>query len=93
MATGFDKHSQGHGRADAAIIMRGGSDAELNFRIRPRFTDLIKQDRAFVPARTANQSPRRADGDRRAGAEDDDRMARTSPWRASNPPPSSCDRS
>jgi len=69
MATGFESTLKATGRADAAIIMRGGSDAELNSAFDRDSTDLIKQSRAFVPARTANQSPRPSDGDLRAGAE------------------------
>ena len=43
MATGFESTLKATGRADAAIIMRGGSDAELNSAFDRDSTDLIKQ--------------------------------------------------
>jgi len=44
MATGFESTLKATGRADAAIIMRGGSDAELNSAFDRDSTDLIKQE-------------------------------------------------
>jgi len=44
MATGFESTLKATGRADAALIMRGGSDAELNSAFDRDSTDLIKQE-------------------------------------------------
>jgi putative ABC transport system permease protein len=44
MATGFESTLKATGRADAAIIMRGGSEAELNSAFDRDSTDLIKQE-------------------------------------------------
>jgi len=44
MAAGFESTLKATGRADAAIIMRGGSDAELNSAFDRDSTDLIKQE-------------------------------------------------
>jgi putative ABC transport system permease protein len=44
MATGFESTLKATGRADAAIILRGGSDAELNSAFDRDSTDLIKQE-------------------------------------------------
>src|SRR5277367_6224745 len=43
MATGFSSTLKATGRKDAAIIMRGGSDTELNSGLDRDQTDLIKQ--------------------------------------------------
>jgi putative ABC transport system permease protein len=43
MATGFESTLKATGRSDAAIIMRGGSDAELNSAFDRPSTDLIEQ--------------------------------------------------
>jgi putative ABC transport system permease protein len=43
MATGFESTLRATGRADAAIIMRGGSSAELNSGLDRGQTDLIEQ--------------------------------------------------
>jgi putative ABC transport system permease protein len=43
MATGFESTLRATGRADAAIIMRGGSAAELNSALDRDSTELIKQ--------------------------------------------------
>jgi putative ABC transport system permease protein len=43
MATGFESTLKATGRADAVIIMRGGSDAELNSGLDRTQTDLIEQ--------------------------------------------------
>jgi putative ABC transport system permease protein len=43
MATGFESTLKAAGRNDVAIIMRGGSDAELNSGLDRDATDLIKQ--------------------------------------------------
>src|SRR4029077_4982329 len=43
MATGFESTLRATGRADAAIIMRGGSNAELNSGLDRGQTDLIEQ--------------------------------------------------
>src|SRR5256885_11069296 len=44
MATGFESTLKATGRADAALIMRGGSDAELHSAFDRDSTDLIKQE-------------------------------------------------
>src|SRR5215471_8277259 len=43
MYTGFESTLKATGRADAAVIMRGGSNAELNSGLDREQTDLIKQ--------------------------------------------------
>jgi putative ABC transport system permease protein len=43
MATGFESTLRATGRADAVIVMRGGSDAELNSGLDRTQTDLIEQ--------------------------------------------------
>ena len=43
MATGFQKTLEATGRTDEAIVMRGGSDVELNSGLDRDSTDLIKQ--------------------------------------------------
>jgi putative ABC transport system permease protein len=43
MATGFESTLRATGRADAAIVMRGGSNAELNSGLDREQTDLIEQ--------------------------------------------------
>ena len=44
MATGFERTLKATGRSDAALILRGGSDAELNSAFDRDSTDLIKQE-------------------------------------------------
>lgn len=44
MAAGFESTLQATGRRDAALILRGGSDAELNSAFDRDSTDLIKQE-------------------------------------------------
>ncbi len=44
MAAGFESTLKATGRHDAAIILRGGSDAELNSALDRDSTDLIKQE-------------------------------------------------
>jgi putative ABC transport system permease protein len=44
MATGFESTLKATGRSDAALILRGGSDAELNSAFDRDATDLIKQE-------------------------------------------------
>ncbi len=44
MATGFETTLKATGRTDAAVILRGGSDAELNSAFDRETTDLIKQE-------------------------------------------------
>ena len=44
MAAGFESTLKATGRTDEAIIMRGGSDAELNSALDRDSTDLIKQE-------------------------------------------------
>jgi len=44
MAAGFESTLQATGRTDAALILRGGSDAELNSAFDRDSTDLIKQE-------------------------------------------------
>src|SRR5437868_10423851 len=43
MATGFESTLKATGRTDVAVVMRGGSDAELNSGLGRDSTDLIKQ--------------------------------------------------
>lgn len=43
MATGFSSTLKATGREDAVIIMRGGSDAELNSGLDREQTDIIKE--------------------------------------------------
>src|SRR5215467_15135362 len=43
MATGFESTLKATGSRDAAIVMRGGSDAELNSGLDRTQTDLIEQ--------------------------------------------------
>jgi len=43
MATGFESTLKATGRTDVAVVMRGGSDAELNSGLDRDATDLIKQ--------------------------------------------------
>src|SRR6202045_4068645 len=43
MATGFESTLKASGRTDVALIMRGGSDAELNSGLDRDSTDLIEQ--------------------------------------------------
>ena len=43
MAAGFESTLKAAGRADVAIVMRGGSDAELNSALDRDSTDLVKQ--------------------------------------------------
>jgi putative ABC transport system permease protein len=49
MATGFTSTLKATGRSDAVIIMRGGSDAELNSGLDREQTDLIKQAPGIRP--------------------------------------------
>ncbi|HYC09848.1 MAG TPA: ABC transporter permease [Steroidobacteraceae bacterium] len=44
MATGFESTLKATGRSDTAMILRGGSDAELNSAFDRDSTDLIKQE-------------------------------------------------
>jgi putative ABC transport system permease protein len=44
MATGFESTLKATGRTDAALILRGGSDAELNSAFDRASTDLIKEE-------------------------------------------------
>jgi putative ABC transport system permease protein len=44
MSTGFESTLKATGRSDAAIILRGGSDAELNSAFDRDSTDLIKEE-------------------------------------------------
>jgi putative ABC transport system permease protein len=44
MSTGFESTLKATGRSDAALILRGGSDAELNSAFDRDSTDLIKQE-------------------------------------------------
>lgn len=60
MATGFSSTLKATGREDAVIIMRGGSDAELNSALDREQTDIIKE----VPG-----IARGADGGREVSAE------------------------
>lgn len=49
MAAGFESTLKATGRHDAAIVMRGGSDAELNSALDRDSTDLIKQEPGIRP--------------------------------------------
>ena len=44
MAAGFERTLKATGRADAVLVLRGGSDAELNSAFDRDSTDLIKQE-------------------------------------------------
>ena len=47
MATGFESTLKAAGRPDVAIVMRGGSDAEINSGLDRESSDLIKQARGI----------------------------------------------
>ena len=49
MAAGFESTLKATGRHDVAIILRGGSDAELNSALDRDSTDLIKQEPGIRP--------------------------------------------
>jgi putative ABC transport system permease protein len=49
MSAGFDSTLKATGRHDVAIILRGGSDAELNSALDRDSTDLIKQEPGIRP--------------------------------------------
>jgi putative ABC transport system permease protein len=49
MATGFESTLKASGRTDVALIMRGGSDAELNSGLDRDSTDLIEQGPGIRP--------------------------------------------
>jgi len=51
MATGFESTLKATGRTDLALILRGGSDAELNSALLRDQTALIKQAPGFICAR------------------------------------------
>ena len=55
MSTGFESTLKATGRKDAALILRGGSDAELNSAFDRDSTDLIKQEPGI--ATTADGKP------------------------------------
>jgi len=55
MATGFESTLKATGRTDVAIVMRGGSDAELNSGLDRTSSDLIKQAKGVRVA--ANGKP------------------------------------
>jgi putative ABC transport system permease protein len=48
MAAGFESTLRATGRSDAALILRGGSDAELNSAFDRDSTDLIKQEPGMI---------------------------------------------
>ena len=48
MATGFESTLKATGRTDAALVLRGGSDAELNSAFDRASTDLIKEQRGIA---------------------------------------------
>jgi putative ABC transport system permease protein len=50
MATGFESTLKATGRTDRALILRGGSDAELNSAFDRDSTDLIKQEPGIAAA-------------------------------------------
>jgi len=50
MAAGFDSTLKATGRSDAALILRGGSDAELNSAFDRDSTDLIKEEPGIAAA-------------------------------------------
>ena len=70
MAAGFESTLKATGRTDAAIIMRGGSDAELNSGL-DRDSDRPDQAGAGHPHRRRRQAAGlgRDDGHRRAAAQ------------------------
>ncbi|HEY2274730.1 MAG TPA: ABC transporter permease [Steroidobacteraceae bacterium] len=49
MSAGFESTLKATGRHDAAVILRGGSDAELNSALDRDSTDLIKQEPGIRP--------------------------------------------
>jgi putative ABC transport system permease protein len=55
MATGFESTLKASGRTDVALILRGGSDAELNSGLDRDSTDLIEQGPGIRPG--ANGKP------------------------------------
>jgi putative ABC transport system permease protein len=50
MSTGFESTLKATGRSDAALVLRGGSDAELNSAFDRDSTDLIKQEPGIATA-------------------------------------------
>ena len=50
MSTGFESTLKATGRSDAALVLRGGSDAELNSAFDRDSTDLIKQEPGIAAA-------------------------------------------
>jgi putative ABC transport system permease protein len=50
MSTGFESTLKATGRGDAALVLRGGSDAELNSAFDRDSTDLIKQEPGIAAA-------------------------------------------
>ena len=57
MASGFTSTLKATGREDVAIIMRGGSDAELNSGLDRAQSDLISNCPASVPVPTGTRRP------------------------------------
>jgi putative ABC transport system permease protein len=49
MAAGFESTLRATGRSDAVLIMRGGSDEEVNSGLDREATDLIKQEPGIAP--------------------------------------------
>ena len=49
MAAGFESTLKATGRSDAVVILRGGSDAELNSAFDRESTDIIKQEPGIRP--------------------------------------------
>ena len=58
MATGFEQTLKATGRSDAVIIMRGGSDAELNSGLDRTQTDLIEQGTGIRAGADGRPRPR-----------------------------------
>jgi len=50
MAAGFESTLKSTGRSDAVVILRGGSDAELNSAFDRETTDIIRQEPGIRPA-------------------------------------------
>jgi len=61
MATGFESTLKATGRNDAALILRGGSDAELNSAFDRDSTDLIKQEPGIATGADGKQLVRKDD--------------------------------
>ena len=80
MAAGFESTLRATGRSDAALILRGGSDAELNSAFDRQSTDLIKEEPGILKGADGLRFAAALEDHRRpqlhAGLERDDRRPR-----------------